>query len=276
MKTIGFVDYYISEWHANNYPAWIEAANKTLGTDYCVAYAWAELDVSPVDGVSTDEWCDKFGVCRCGSIEELCSRSDVIFILAPSDPDKHLPYAKAVFPFGKRVYVDKTFAPDLATAKEIFSLAQAHNTPFFSTSALRYATELDELADATSLVITGGGGNWEEYAIHQVEMAVKLTGMHPHTVSQAKQGKQRVVLVNGTGRDGQDKKITFVYAPSMPFTLCAEDGDGKSRYKTVRSDFFAALLTDIVRFFENGLPPFDPKETLEVMALRDFILNAEK
>ena len=24
MKTIGFVDYYISEWHANNYPVWIK------------------------------------------------------------------------------------------------------------------------------------------------------------------------------------------------------------------------------------------------------------
>ena len=26
MKKIGFVDYYLSEWHANNYPAWIEEA----------------------------------------------------------------------------------------------------------------------------------------------------------------------------------------------------------------------------------------------------------
>ena len=38
MKKIGFVDYYISEWHANNYPAWIDA----LGCDYKVTHAWAE------------------------------------------------------------------------------------------------------------------------------------------------------------------------------------------------------------------------------------------
>ena len=24
MKTIGFIDYYLSEWHANNYPDWIK------------------------------------------------------------------------------------------------------------------------------------------------------------------------------------------------------------------------------------------------------------
>ena len=37
MKKIGFVDYYISEWHANNYPTWIKEACEKLGTEYKVA-----------------------------------------------------------------------------------------------------------------------------------------------------------------------------------------------------------------------------------------------
>ena len=61
MKKIGFVDYYISEWHANNYPGWI----KNLDCGYEVTHAWAELDVSPIDGRSTAEWCDKFCVEKC-------------------------------------------------------------------------------------------------------------------------------------------------------------------------------------------------------------------
>ena len=65
MKKIGFVDYYISEWHANNYPDWI----KSLGCNYEVAYVWAELDVSPVDGVTTAQWCDKFGAIPCKTIK---------------------------------------------------------------------------------------------------------------------------------------------------------------------------------------------------------------
>ena len=57
MKKIGFVDYYISEWHANNYPVWI----KELDCGYKVTHAWAELGVSPVDRRTTEQWCDKFG-----------------------------------------------------------------------------------------------------------------------------------------------------------------------------------------------------------------------
>ena len=97
MKKIGFVDYYISEWHANNYPNWIKEACEKNGFSYEVAYAWAEEYVSPVDGRNTDEWCRDFGVTRCESIKELCDRCDAVVILAPSNPEKHLAYASEVF-----------------------------------------------------------------------------------------------------------------------------------------------------------------------------------
>ena len=112
MKKIGFVDYYISEWHANNYPAWIATACGNMGLDYEVAYAYAEEYSSPYDGRNTDEWCRDFGAQRCLSIEELCSKSDVIIVLAPSNPERHLDYVKEVFKHAKRTYVDKTFSPD--------------------------------------------------------------------------------------------------------------------------------------------------------------------
>ena len=51
MKKIGFVDYYLSEWHANNDPAWFAE----VAPDYQIAYAWAEKDVSPRDGVTSAE-----------------------------------------------------------------------------------------------------------------------------------------------------------------------------------------------------------------------------
>ena len=49
MKKIGFIDYYLSEWHANNYPAWINEAADKLGLDCKVAYGWAEKSPSPLD-----------------------------------------------------------------------------------------------------------------------------------------------------------------------------------------------------------------------------------
>ena len=145
MKKIGFVDFYISEWHANNYPAWIAKACEDCGYSYEVAYAWAEEDVSPYDGKSTDEWCHDFGVQRCATITELCDKSDVIIVLAPSNPEKHLAYVSETFKYGKRTYVDKTFAPDLKTSDEMFAIADEFGTPFFTSSALRYATELEKI-----------------------------------------------------------------------------------------------------------------------------------
>ena len=78
MKTIGFVDYYISEWHADNYPKWIKEANEKLGEDFELKYVWAEEYISPVDGKNTDEWCAEYGCEKCETIDELCEKSDYI------------------------------------------------------------------------------------------------------------------------------------------------------------------------------------------------------
>ena len=56
MKKIGFIDYYLSEWHANKYPAWMASICEELGLEYQIAYAWGEIEISPVDGISGAEW----------------------------------------------------------------------------------------------------------------------------------------------------------------------------------------------------------------------------
>lgn len=270
MKKIGFVDYYLSEWHANNYPAWIKAANEALGTDYTVAYAWAELYTSPKDGITTDQWCKKFGATACATVEELCEKSDVILILAPTDPDKHLPYAKAVLPFGKPTYIDKTFAPDTATAKEILAIAKKYQTPMFSTSALRYATELDEITGSRRLAVTGSGRTADEYIVHQAEIAVKVLGTGAKRVRAAKMGMLSVFEI----AYNDDRIATMTYSQhALPFTVLSDGGD-KPRWQQIKSDFFAALLRDILRFYESGTISFDTAETVEVMAVREAALKA--
>ena len=270
MKKIGFIDYYISEWHANNYPAWIQDANKKLGLDYAVAYAWAEKDVSPVDGRNTAEWCKAFGVQMCDTIEELCRKSDVILILAPSNPETHLRYAEKVLPYGKRMYIDKTFAPDYATSEKIFSIAEKHRTPFFSSSALRYASELDTLVGSDNIITTGGGGNFEEYIIHQIEPAVKVLQARATGASVQTQGKQVVCEIEFEG----GKQATLCYAESMPFTVCTERG-GVSAYAALNSDYFRALIEDILRFYESGKVSFYANETREVMRIREALIKAK-
>ena len=268
MKKIGFVDYFISEWHANNYPTWIERICADTGLDYKVAYAWAELDTSPVDGISTDEWCEKFGAERCATVDELCEKSDVIVILSPSNPETHLRYAEAVLKYGKRTYIDKTFAPDAATASEIFALSEKYNAPFFSTSALRYATELDSVDAPDSILLTGGGSNLPEYFVHLGEMVVKKMGA-VKSVKATKNGSQWII----GAKTASGKDATMIWGASMPYGAYMTK-DGKETWKSIKSPFFDGLMADMLRFFETGKTSFDVSETLDVMALRDAALKA--
>lgn len=269
MKKIGFVDYYISEWHANSYPAWIKELCDESGDEFCVAYAWAEEYQSPVYPENTDTWCEKYGVKRCATLEELCEKSDYILILSPSNPEKHLEYARVALSYGKNTYIDKTFAPDYETAKAIFDIAEAHGTSFFSSSALRYASELDALVGSGAVITTGGGGSMEEYIVHQTEMLVKLTEAEPIGVRVDKQGEgQYICRVDMT--DG--KSGTMIYSNSLPFSVYAENQKGETVHTNINSDFFKYLLADILRFFNTGEASFDPKQTLSVMKIREAVI----
>ena len=272
MKTIGFIDYYISEWHANNYPEWIKNACARLGVEYEVKYAYASLDVSPVDGVTTDEWCEKFGAQLCSSLEELCEKSDYIMILAPSDPEKHLPLARTVLKYGKPTFIDKTFAPNSAESDEMFALAEKYGTKFFSTSALRCATELEKFEGVTNLMVTGGGSNLPEYSVHIIEMAVSLLQDPVKRVMMEAKSQMRFCHAETVS----GKTATLCYMPGFGYSVAGELPDGKCRHKMITSAFFNVLMGKIITFFEtNGEYPFDPAETLEVMRVRDAVLKAE-
>jgi len=268
MKKIGFVDYFISEWHANNYPAWIERISAEMGMEYKVSYCWAEIDTSPVDGVTTNEWCEKFGVQKCATIDELCEKSDVIVILSPKNPETHLRYAEAVLKYGKRTYIDKTFATDLETAKEIFALGEEYKAPFFSTSALRYATELDSVEEPDSMMVIGGGSNLPEYFIHLGEMVVKKMGAIKH-VTAIPNGNQWIM--NAQTADGRD--ATMIYGLAMSYNVYMTKGK-KEVWKAIMSPFFDGLIADMLTFFDTGETSFLPSETMEVIRLRDAVLKA--
>ena len=274
MKKIGFIDYYLSEWHANKYPGWIDSASERLGLDYKVCYAYGELETSPVDGVTGAQWCEKMGVEKCNSIEEVCEKSDFVLVLCPSNPEKHLEYAKKVLSYGKRTYIDKTFTPNFDEAKQIFDIAEKYGTPFFSTSALRYATELDVFNDLSGkkvFTITGGGRTFEEYSVHQIEMLVKLTDSKCEKVEVKRQNGVNTIICIVYMENGDIGNL--IYAPTFGFSVTGQDE--KSGFtKPVSSDFFGGLIEDILKFYETGKSSCEPWQTLECMRIREMLLNA--
>lgn len=270
MKTIGFVDYYISEWHANNYPAWIKQVCEELHLSYEVKYAYAKVEPSIEDGRNTDEWCKAYNVARCYSIKELCEKSDYIFLLAPSNPEKHLEFAKELFPCAqnKRIYIDKTFAPNLKEAKEIYSLAEKYHISFFSTSALRYSHEIENINKANKVEVFGGGRSFEEYIIHQAEMLIKMMGTN-------------IASVQVSSIDNVDKcEIKFVdgrigYLSFSPHYDFAFKVDEQETIK-IQSEFFVNLIRKILIFFETGEIDFAKDQTLAAMSLIESLIKSKE
>ena len=270
MKTIGFVDYFIDEWHANTYPKLIKAYNEAHGTNYAVRYVYAEID-SPVGGLTTKAWCEAHGAEPCESIAALCSRADHVIVLAPSNPEKHKAYAEAVFLAGKSAYIDKTFTETAAEAHEIAALAAANGVQFFSTSALRYATELvPYLGLARAIHTTGGGSNVAEYLVHQVEMVVACLGTGAARVrcTVGEEG-ERFEVAYPDGRSA-----TMLYSSKQSFTVTVSDLTGNAYHLPIKSAFFDGLIADILGFFESGKHAVPFSQTAEVMRIREGALTA--
>ncbi len=269
MKKIGIIDYFIDEWHSNTYLGLFEKASKELGVDYKVTYAYAEVEQP--GKMLTDDWCAKNNVTRCYSIEELCEKSDNILILAPANPETHLKYAQIALSYGKTTYIDKTFAPDLQTAKEIFAIAEKYNTKIFTSSALRYAEEIAGYTNVKNVMIKGGGRSLEEYIIHQIEMAVKMTGgAQAEQVHVFHSAKQSTTVV-----EYADKTVTLSYSNSgWGFSVDVETENANCEFKNIeKGTEFYRLVESIVKFFETNEEPFDKKETLAVLAIRDAIIK---
>lgn len=269
---IGLIDYMIDEWHANNYPAWIELAAEKLGVEAEIAHVWAE-EPAPEGKLSTQEWCTRFGGEACDTLEEVCEKSDVIMILAPSNPEKHLPYAERALKYGKPTYIDKTFAPDAATARRIYELAHKYGASIFSTSALRYAEEMNGFERVHSVSTTGGGRLLEEYCIHQIEMIVRLMGEDAKSVICGGNEKHATCLIDF----GHGRTATLHYGAQMPFTLDIQRAAGEeSAYMPVDSAYFPMLLEKIVGFYAGAPVPVSEAQTMACMSLRDAVLKAAR
>ena len=170
---LGFIDYFLDEYHANVFPKMIEEVS---GGKIKVAYAYAKID-SPRGGLTTDEWCKEKNIPRLNTIEELVEKSDGIIVLSPDNPEFHEELCQIPMQSGKRVFVDKTFAITKKAAEGIFALADKFGTPCCSASALRFASEYKEINKSQiENIASRGGGDIVIYSVHQVEPIVMLMG----------------------------------------------------------------------------------------------------
>ena len=99
MKKIGFIDLYLDEWHANNYPAWFRGA--ALGGEFELGGAWEKRPgARPLD-----VWCKEMDIPAYTSMEKLLEECDAFCVLAPSNPEVHEELAELPLMTGKPVYI---------------------------------------------------------------------------------------------------------------------------------------------------------------------------
>lgn len=273
---IGFIDYYLDEFHANHYG---ENLGKLSNGELEVAYAYAEIDSPNNGGLTTDEWCKKYGVKRVDSIEELTALSDGIIVLSPSFCERHEHLCKIPLASGKPCYVDKTFAPDKATAVRIFENAEKHNTPCYSSSALRYASEYKDIDKSLIEAISAWGPaygpdrGYEVYSIHQLEPLMMLMDCAATKVMMTFSGENYYTL-NILFEDGRSAVMSG-YAKGSPFMMNIASSP-KSYIVKVESDYFALFMEELVRFFKTKEARVSHETTINIIAVREAGLRAYK
>ena len=111
----------------------------------------------------------------------------------------------------------------------------------------------------------------KEYIIHQIEMAVKVMKQNAdyawvfHGVDQT-----AITLTFG------EKVVTLNYSKSAcGFSVDAKkNGVDFCSYRRMETDtYFYRLVRDILTFFDKEQEPFDSKQTLAVLAIRDAIVK---
>lgn len=260
MIKIGFIDHFLDEWHANNYPKFIA---QQFGDEFKVAYAYAEKDKE--GGLTTDEWCAQFGVERCNTIEEVVEKSDCIIVLSPDHPERHLDLCRIPLASGKRVYVDKTFALTKDIAKEIVAIGEENNTPFFSTSALRFSNELlDVKRDGICFINSRGPGRFDTYAIHQIEPIVVLMGSEVKRIMSVGSGYETMVIEFSNGRRAVMSHYDW---KGVDFEMIVNYEDGSIHKIPQMSGYFDNFINKLCTFFKTGETFADHAETVSVMGI---------
>ena len=245
-----------------------------LGYQVVAAYPSGSRDIkSSMDRIpGYIEEIKKMGVEIVGSIAELMDKVDVV-LLETNDGKLHLEQAMEVFKAGKRMFIDKPMTASLKDAIAIFEAAEKFKIPVFSSSSLRYITGIDKI-DKKSVVGASAFSPAELepthpdlfwYGIHGVETLFTVMGTGCESVVRVSTKDTDVVV--GTWKDGRIGTFRGTRSGKHDYggMAFAESGN------VVLGPYagYEPLLLEIVKYFETGIVPVQPKETLEILAFME-------
>ncbi len=260
---IGYVDYKLENYHANTFLSIFREQLKDRGASVVGCFG--------LDQEVARAWSAKNGVPLFSSVNELAANVDAFMVLAPGNPETHWVLCEMTLPIGKPTYVDKTFAPDVGTAKRIFALAEKHNAPMQTTSALRYTNVQDELKQMRQplrhMVAWGGGSSFAEYAIHPLELVISCMGPDALSVVRRGSGDQSQLLINFS--DDRTAVANVYTNADTPFAATLSTAQNTRYIKVDAGKIFVNNAAAIVDFFEAKKPNIDRRESLMIRRILD-------
>ena len=221
---------------------------------------------------------DRWGVEFVNSIEELCQKVDAV-LLESVDGRAHLNQVRPVFKAKKRVFVDKPFTASYADAREIVRLSRESGVPFFSSSSLRFVDDVQALRKSDKHggiagAFTFGPETLEPhhpdlfwYGIHAVEMLYALLGPGCEKVTRVKTDSGDTVV--GTWKDGRIGTMRGLIRGRQDYGAVVFGMNSVLASPVPMRSDYRGLLDEIVKFFQTGVPPVPPEETLEIIAFME-------
>jgi len=173
----------------------------------------------------------------------------------------------------KRLFVDKPMAGSLRDAAQMFKLAKEQGTPIFSSSSLRFSSDTQAVHNGSLGMVTYAEAYgpcelephhpdlfW--YGIHGVEALYTIMGTGCQTVQRGatSDGKIEVIGLWNDGRKG-------IFREDKDFHGLAKGERGQAPAGSF--DGYLPLIKQIMRFFETGVAPVKPEETLEILAFME-------
>jgi predicted dehydrogenase len=225
----------------------------------------------------TAELRDKWKVEIVPDISTLCSKVDAV-LLESVDGRPHLEQVKPVLAAKKPVFIDKPLAASYRDAKEIARLAREAGVRWFSSSSLRFWDETTRLKSAPEAGRILGANVYGPapteshhpdlmwYGIHAVEMLFAVMGPGCESVSRV--NTEGTDIVTGKWKDGRLGVVRGIRKGKHDYGI-AVFGEKAILHSEDKPSGYRPLLVEIVKFFQTGVAPVNPDETLEMFAFME-------
>lgn len=244
------------------------------GYKVVAAYPHGSRDIASALKMKPDiiEAVKAMGVEMVSSIDELINKVDTV-LLESNDGRPHYTQALPVLRAGKRMFIDKPIAATLKDAKLIFEASRKYKTPIFTSSALRFDSNVQRVVSGSVGKVTGADVytpaeidknhmDLAWYAIHGVEMLFTVMGQGCKTVSRVY--RDGTDLVTGVWEDGRIGTVRGIRQGASAIAGIAFGEKGIASLGPFSS--YDPLIAQIITFFQTGIPPVSEAETMEIFS----------